>query len=180
MAQGKWYRCHKCQGMTFGGSSNLGVCSAPPRDRGDGFPVTAHHPVREREFELRFEGEAGGGQTGWRWCRKCFGLWFAGNLPAGAAGGCCPADTEMTTPQGHVQDGSGRYLVLVNVTAPAEHDPGWRWCRKCLGLWFGQDRAAGGDCPCDTYPRIRNNTPEQGHLREGSGNYAVRAYYVPP
>jgi hypothetical protein len=42
-------------------------------------------------------------QNGWRWCRQCQGLWFAGN----PAPGVCPASAA-----GHSLAGSGNYRLL--------------------------------------------------------------------
>jgi hypothetical protein len=43
-------------------------------------------------------------QSGWRWCRQCRGLWFAGN----GTGGVCPAGGE------HSFSGSGDYHIDVD------------------------------------------------------------------
>ena len=89
-------------------------------------------------------------QEGWRWCRKCQGLWFGGNTTAGA----CPAGG------GHEQVGSGNYRLVHNSPGAAGQHA-WRWCRKCQGLWF-----SGG--------AGRSSCPAGGeHTAQGSGNYAL-------
>jgi hypothetical protein len=45
-------------------------------------------------------------QNGWRWCRQCQGLWFAGNR----TGGVCP----VLGAAGHNLAGSGVYYLDVN------------------------------------------------------------------
>jgi len=45
-------------------------------------------------------------QNGWRWCRQCQGLWFAGNR----TGGVCP----YWGTAGHNLAGSGIYHLNVN------------------------------------------------------------------
>ena len=45
-------------------------------------------------------------QNGWRWCRQCQGLWFAGNSTSGA----CPAFGTA----GHSSAGSGDYRLNRN------------------------------------------------------------------
>jgi hypothetical protein len=60
----------------------------------------------------------------------------------------------------HSKTGSGNY-VLVNSTSPkAPGEPGWRWCRKCQGLFFGGN--SGSKCPAGA-----------GHSQTGSGNYRL-------
>jgi hypothetical protein len=78
-------------------------------------------------------------QPGWRWCRKCQGLWFAGN----GAGGACPAGGF------HVVNGSYGYQLSYGSAGPVSSgrdQPGWRWCCRCRGLWFAE-KGAGGACP---------------------------------
>lgn len=69
-------------------------------------------------------------QSGWRWCRKCEGLFFVGNSGKGrcAAGGM------------HDDTGSGHYLLQLAPPGQAN----WRRCRKCEGLFFfGNNKADG-------------------------------------
>lgn len=89
-------------------------------------------------------------QRDWRWCRKCQGLFFHGNLSSGT----CPA--------GGAHDGraSGDYSLMHNdSTDPGQHD--WRWCRKCQGLFFIGNRST-GVCPTGGT-----------HDHSGSGNYSL-------
>jgi hypothetical protein len=89
-------------------------------------------------------------QDGWRWCRKCQGLWFGENNTRGA----CP------TGGGHQQTGSGNYRLMENSPGAAGQE-GWRWCRKCQGLWFSGNNTRGA-CPAGG-----------GHQQAGSGNYRL-------
>ncbi len=69
-------------------------------------------------------------QTGWRFCQKCHGLFFAGNPDQG------------TCPGGGTHDGSasGKYVMQFGDSAlNAQPQGGWRWCRKCQGLFFVGD-----------------------------------------
>ncbi|MBC8116295.1 MAG: hypothetical protein H7062_18050 [Candidatus Saccharimonas sp.] len=84
------------------------------------------------------------GQSNWRWCSKCQGLWFGGN-PAGK----CPAGGN------HTKVGSGNYTLAHQSGAGQTN---WRWCSKCQGLWFGGNPA--GKCPAGGL-----------HVKTGSGNY---------
>ncbi len=88
------------------------------------------------------------GQQNWRWCKKCQGLFFAGN-----PGSVCPAGGT------HVKTGSGNYDLVQN-WASAPGQDGWRWCKKCQGLFFAGN--PGSKCPAGG-----------GHVMSGSGNYKL-------
>jgi hypothetical protein len=90
-------------------------------------------------------------QDNWRWCHKCQGLYFAGNLSQGA----CPAgDT-------HENRGSGDYNLVQKPTSATGQD-NWRFCRKCQGLHFAGNPSQ-GVCPFD----------HQAHVSDDSGNYVL-------
>ncbi len=91
-------------------------------------------------------------QHGWRWCRKCQGLFFGAN-----PGSRCPADGGA-----HDGGGSGKYSLLHNSPGPAGRtwQEGWRWCRKCQGLFFSGN--AGSRCPAGG-----------AHSESGSGKYSL-------
>ena len=79
----------------------------------------------------------GAGQVKWRCCRKCEGLFFFGSVNFGR----CPA--------GAVHDpfGSADYVLEQNAQfVPLRKQAGWRWCRKCQGLFFGEN-LTNGRCP---------------------------------
>ncbi len=94
-------------------------------------------------------------QTGWTWCQKCQGLYYAGNPTPGV----CPAGG------GHDGSGSGHYVLDLGADAAA-HPQGqsqWSWCQKCQGLCYGpqlgssvcpaggpHDGSASGDYTLDT------------------------------
>lgn len=86
-------------------------------------------------------------QDGWRWCKKCQGMFFT-------------IDSKGICPQGGVHDGSGssRYTLAHNdANAPGQNN--WRWCSKCQGLFFGNP---GSRCPAGSE-----------HSSSGSGNYTL-------
>jgi hypothetical protein len=90
------------------------------------------------------------GQQGWRWCKKCQGMFFAGN------------PTQGSCPSGGAHDGSasGAYtLIHAAPAAPGQHD--WRWCKKCQGLFFS-GHATDGKCPAGA-----------AHDPSASGDYAL-------
>lgn len=98
--------------------------------------------------------EATESQAGWRWCKKCEGLWFS--VGGDERKGKCPAG------ENHDTADSGSYVVIQNdENVPGQQ--GWRWCKKCEGLWF----AGGGDerkgkCPAGKH-----------HDATDSGNYVL-------
>jgi len=87
-------------------------------------------------------------QTGWRWCKKCEGMFFAE-----VSLGKCPAAG------GHDKTASGDYAITVNsVSGVGQHF--WRWCNKCQGLFFAGHGP--GQCPAGA-----------GHDLKGSGDYSL-------
>jgi hypothetical protein len=103
-------------------------------------------------------------QPDWRWCRKCQGLFFAGNPDQGV----CPADQHA-----HDPSQSGYYAVFFDdVSLPTQRgwlptQRGWRWCRKCQGLFFAGG-ATQGVCPVGTTLLV-----ESPHDGTQSAHYAV-------
>lgn len=93
-------------------------------------------------------------QNGWRWCRQCQGLWFAGN----ATNGACP----LPATSGHSLDGSGNYTVP---TGSEGDQAGWTWCKLCQGLWYSL-HPTNGVCPARPSSSV-------GHERAGSGSYSI-------
>ncbi|MBL8192614.1 MAG: hypothetical protein JNM06_02240 [Blastocatellia bacterium] len=87
-------------------------------------------------------------QDGWRWCKKCQGMFFIIN-----SNGVCPKGG------GHDASASGYYRLVHNdPSAPGQSD--WRWCKKCQGLFFGGN--ATSICPSSGK-----------HSSSGSGNYTL-------
>jgi hypothetical protein len=95
-------------------------------------------------------GSAEAGQSNWRWCWRCEGLWF--NDHAGY--GRCPRGG------GHTFSGSGNYMVkFAGDGGNGQRD--WRWCWRCEGLWFNGNPGY-GRCPAGG-----------GHALSGSGDYRL-------
>src|SRR3954452_19929705 len=88
-------------------------------------------------------------QDNWRFCSKCFGLWFNGNPD----NGICPAGGTHDVSQ------SGNYTLHIS---PDPGQPGWRWCHKCEGLWFSENNVP-GVCPAGG-----------AHSQTGSGQYVLQ------
>lgn len=89
------------------------------------------------------------GQSNWRSCRKCQGLFFNGHPTNGA----CPKGLS------HDVVGSGNYVLAVGAGSGQSN---WRWCSACEGLFFAGSGVNGGMCP-------RGGV----HVGGSSGNYAL-------
>jgi hypothetical protein len=97
------------------------------------------------------------GQTDWRCCHKCQGLFFHGNPSKGV----CPKDhLEHSAYQKHSAFGSRNYSLALNTpSAPGQNN--WRLCNKCQGLYFA-GHTTHGQCPTGGT-----------HDHTGSGNYSL-------
>ena len=74
------------------------------------------------------------GQPDWRFCGKCFGMFFNGYPTKGQ----CPA--------GSAHEASGYIFMLPHDTA-GPGQPEWRFCSKCFGMFFAGIGAPRGLCP---------------------------------
>lgn len=164
---GKWVP----QGMVIAQSDHTGNSSAPhlhfevrafrlsdtDANAGPTIPVQfedkKHLAWRPRGGDKFFSNNTAFRQEGWRWCHKCQGLFYGGKPLAGTVGGACKAGGS------HEAVGSANYILVLNSTAPGEK--GWRWCKKCQGLFFGAGSAS--KCPADG----------GAHVKTGSGNYVL-------
>lgn len=144
--QRNWRWCAKCQGLFFAGHPTRGNCASKPRGTA-ALAVSPHDPTGSGEYALATSSGAPG-QAGWRWCRKCEGLFFAGG-----AGGRCASG------QAHDGSQSGAYTVVHN-DPKAQGQSQWRWCRQCEGLFFAG--AGATRCPAGAT-----------HDATGSGEYKV-------
>lgn len=99
-------------------------------------------------------------QGGWRWCRKCQGVYF------GAAAGVCSAGGS------HDSTGSGDYMISQGAPA-AIQQPEWRWCSRCSQLFFGGDGRS-GVCPASgAMPGLASVSGKDGHDGSSSGHYVL-------
>ena len=87
-------------------------------------------------------------QSGWRWCSKCRGLYYALSTMDPVPGfpwilpvspGLCPVGG------GHNADGSGQYAFFQSVPATT-HQANWHWCFRCQGMFFANTPRS-GVCP---------------------------------
>jgi hypothetical protein len=80
-----------------------------------------------------------GSQNGWRWCRKCQGMFW------GSPNSVCPADSLV-----HDDSQSGHYAAVEGDRGGSRIYQGdWRWCQKCHVMFFSGNRSQ-GNCPADS------------------------------
>lgn len=77
-------------------------------------------------------------QEGWRWCRKCQGMFFA--LDRARGFGRCPAGGR------HNPSVSDHYYLRMEPEIAGVQQGGWSWCMKCTGL-YGAVGTNMGACP---------------------------------
>jgi hypothetical protein len=131
MDQGDWRFCRKCFAMFFDGDPNhKGACPNDGRNHAaNGFMFMLPHDIPE----------AGNGQGLWRFCQKCFAMFFDGNP---ARKGVCDAGG------GHISQGFV-FVLPHDVPETGTAQTAWRFCQNCFVMFFdGADNkgscAAGG------------------------------------
>jgi Peptidase family C25 len=185
VSQNGWAFCFKCQGLFYSRNASNGICpkggahdSSESGDYSLGFSL-AGSPVASRaaaqaiamrlggeEAALLARAEERAGQSDWKWCRRCQGLFYAGN---GLDKTLCPAWKPHTpgSSRHHDPKGSGDYTLNFRRARSADRaagQPGWRWCSQCQGLFF----AAGG-------PGVCPKSPPGTHVFESQfANYVVK------
>ena len=128
MPQENWRWCHKCQGLFYGGFPTTGSCPAGGGHENQG--------SGDYTLPVRQDNPPDSGQFNWRFCRLCFGLFFAGFPTTG----WCPAPGAG----GHDWTNSFDYSVHYGANQPGQQD--WQWCYRCQGLFFAGNNTS-GFCP---------------------------------
>jgi hypothetical protein len=168
--QQQWRFCGKCGGLFWNGEfPRTGVCPT------DG----AGHNAIGGNFVLpnNLPGDDFN-QANWRFCGKCFGLFWDGDP---AFKGTCP------------KDGAGHSSIGVNFVLP--HNPGddvftdggWRFCVRChSAVWTRQEQLFGWVAPCVVrnadHPGLPETTVEQGLVMFGflyAANPGIRLAWMP-
>jgi hypothetical protein len=146
-----------CVDLTLAGLAHRATTDRPAAVvDGLGMLHVAYHGTDNQVHETRSPAN----QTDWRWCNKCQGLYFGG----GVASSQCPAGGAHAAP---AQSGSAEYGVALNIGAAANHQPDWRWCSKCQGLFYAG--LAPSPCPA--------GGTHAAPAESGSANYSL-AYAV--
>jgi hypothetical protein len=137
--QGSWRYCTLCKGLYYDGDPvQKGVCP------GAATPGTGHAPG-PYNFVLPHDRPADSGQPDWRFCTKCYLLFFDHQVEISA----CPAGgTHAAALNG------GFNFSLPHDVAPGPGQTDWRFCGKCRAMFYNgyPDKGA---CPAGA-----------GHARE--------------
>ena len=118
MDQGDWRFCGKCSVMFFDGDPNRkGACPADGLNHAaSGFMFVLPHDVPESP----------NAQGAWRFCNRCFAMFFDGAPDKGA----CDAG-----PGGHAAQGFV-FVLPHDVPGSSTAQTAWRFCGKCFGMFF--------------------------------------------
>lgn len=78
-------------------------------------------------------------QNDWKWCYRCQGLFFGGNISQSV----CPA-----TGTGGPHDDTGSWNYAIATAGSGQ--PDWKWCNKCQGLFYAGNNTLGA-CPVHSH-----------------------------
>jgi hypothetical protein len=138
-----WRWCQKCQGMFFSGHPDQGNCPSGGK----------HDGSASAKYLMEFgEGDSNTNpQGGWRFCRKCQGLFFHNLVPGEDIGAGvfsdCPAGGIHDGSMGFESGSSGHYMMEIGEgNGSTNPQGGWRFCSKCHGLFFSENPDH-GKCP---------------------------------
>ncbi|MBV9481904.1 MAG: hypothetical protein JOZ87_35710 [Chloroflexi bacterium] len=150
--QANWRRCRKCYALFWSGLAAKGACPVGPFVKGH-----ADHDARtdevvptflQDELILTFNVADSTTQGQWRFCTKCYGLFFDGDPNFK---GICEVDKQPHTatqndkqplpsldmPVIHPPVGYN-FMLPRDRAADRWHQAGWRFCAKCAVLFRGQ------------------------------------------
>ncbi|MFE5819939.1 hypothetical protein ACFQ6S_41860 [Streptomyces sp. NPDC056479] len=130
--QDAWRHCGKCRTLFHAGDpKDLGVCT-----RGGA------HEIQGWEFVLP-NAEMGAppstGQPGWSYCGNCRSLFYNGD-----------PNNQGNCPKGGPHQAVGWHFLLPNKemgAAPTTGQEHWRFCGKCMSVFYNGDSANRGACP---------------------------------
>ena len=146
MVQRDWRQCRKCNTLFFDGDQhgNKGACPTDGRNHvADAFMFVLTHDVPESAHA----------QGAWRFCVKCFAMFFDGFPTKGV----CDADLADHTAAGFV------FVLPHDVAGGPTEQTGWRFCRNCFVMFF-------------------DGRPDKGHCAatQGAGHEAAGFMFVLP
>ena len=119
--QDHWAHCVKCNLLFFNGNRNdKGSCA------GQGEHKAEQVGGADRLYRVTFDDSTGPGQGEWRFCTKCFALFFGG-YPEKR--GVCAADGGNHNAAGY------NFFLYHDRPAGRDEEANWRYCNKCQGLF---------------------------------------------
>ena len=164
--QPDWRYCLRCKQLYFDGTDEKGVCAAPAGHRSDGSSFFLQHSRTEDRPDDATH------QSKWRFCIRCFGLYFE---PDGLAG--CPAGGVHKRFDGPVEPGSifppnsrafNFRLLHDEQIDPSDHEGGWQKCEKCSLVFRAKDSAS-SFCEVTQGPHVATGVVFQLPTREPAG-----------
>lgn len=138
-----WRWCRNCQGLFFAGGETQGICIG----------ANAHDGSASGKYLMQF-GEGAGNtqpQGGWRWCHQCQAMHFAGApsdvFGEGARRMCFGTlFSGGPPPDGSHDPSQSAHYVMEFGEGRSDAQEGWRFCKKCFGLYFSGNPDQ-GNCP---------------------------------
>ncbi|MBL7814155.1 MAG: hypothetical protein JNL70_04040 [Saprospiraceae bacterium] len=117
-AQALWRYCSKCSMMFYNGYPKKGICTKGGEHVASGYNFVLTH-------DLPTVPPFNSYQKAWRYCTKCFVLYYDGYPQKGtcAGGG------------GHIAAGYN-FNLPHDIPATPNTQAAWRFCRKCNGMFF--------------------------------------------
>jgi hypothetical protein len=124
--QDSWRFCSKCFSMFWDGSQNKGTCPAAGPHVAQGLHFLPHYDDTTPPTPAI--------QYGWRFCSKCFTMFYDGS-----SRGKCPS--------GGVHAAQGfNFGLNHDGTAPPSSQTEWRFCQQCFALFYNGGSSK-GRCP---------------------------------
>jgi hypothetical protein len=126
MVQRDWRMCGKCKTLFFDGdpSGRKGACPADGHNHtASGFMFVLAHDVPE----------SARAQGAWRFCVKCFAMFFDGFPQKGV----CNADLRDHAAAGFV------FVLPHGVSGSPTEQTDWRFCKNCFVMFFARSQDKG-------------------------------------
>jgi hypothetical protein len=132
-----WAACLKCEGLYFRPRESISRCPDTTGGNNHAGSPNLHDPLRYGGLTMVHDDPADLGQSGWRICRKCQGLFYGPNKNNSN----CPAGGT------HDDTGSPQYtLRFSGANSPPAASDGWLWCSKCESLFYATAQT-NSNCP---------------------------------
>ena len=157
--QSEWRFCGKCEALFYNGVPAKGSCPAGGAHSAQGINFTLPHGNQLLETPKA--------QVDWRYCSKCFSMFWDGSADKGKCSGG----------GGHVAQGY-KFRLAHDIPGDGKNQASWRFCQKCHVMFYdgfpGKGRCSGGGghsaygyifvLPHDTPPdlSIRSNVTTDG------------------
>jgi hypothetical protein len=139
-AQTKWRFCDQCYDMFYDGTAEKGACSGGHRQE-----ISGEHDADGYNFSLPHSGQENSkAQANWRYCNKCFMLFFDGYPDKGV---CAKGS-------GHTSVGLS-FQLPHSVAETNKAQAAWKFCTKCKVMFY------------DGYPKKGSCAAGGGHTAAG-------------